>query len=77
MLLYQAQNLRRSVHFYKFFFRNVLHKKTALFYTQWAKSPKIVSLFVNSALKIQCHIVKNIVKNTLLQITFWVILPTG
>jgi len=40
--------------------------------TQWAKSPKKQFEGV-SALKIQCHIIKN----TLLQTAFSTILPTG
>jgi len=44
--------------------------------TQSAKLPKKQSkgVFVNSALKIQCHVVK---KKTLLQTAFSAILPTG
>jgi len=45
--------------------------------TQWTKTPKKQSegahFFVNSALKIQCHAVKN----TLLLTAFSAILPTG
>jgi len=45
--------------------------------TQWAKLPRKQSegarLCINSALKIQCHIVKN----THLQTAFSAILPTG
>jgi len=53
--------------------------KLYLGYTsQWAKSPKNSLkeeyIFVNSALKIQCH---HVVKNTLLQTAFSAILPTG
>jgi len=33
--------------------------KSAMAITQWAKSPKKTAFFVNSALKIQCQIVKN------------------
>jgi len=46
------------------------------FTSQWAKSPKKtegVRFFVNSAFKLQCHIVKN----TVLQTAFLAILPTG
>jgi len=57
------------------FWKLICHFKSAQKETtQWAKSPKKSSLkqrvFVNSALKLQCH-------NTLLQTAFSAILPTG
>jgi len=51
----------------------VVHISSRIPPTQWAKSPKRQSEGVHSALKLQCHIVKN----TLLHTAFSAIFPTG
>jgi len=65
--------LFNSMHDHLYFLVHFLQKNIS---TQWAKLPKKSlkkCIFDNSALKIQCHVVKN----TFLQIAFSEILPTG
>jgi len=36
----------------------MFEERNDFYFIQWAKSPKKSAFFVNSALKIQCHVVK-------------------